>query len=283
MRIRANAKINLGLNVIEKRQDGYHNLQTLFYPIPLADTIDITPRQDHQITYQSVGAFVVDCAPENNLIVRVCKIFQERFNVGGVDIVLDKQVPFGAGLGGGSSDAAHTAIALNEIFDLKLNKDELKAIVSTLGADCAFFIENRPCLAEGIGDILTPTEGLDLSGYRLVLVKPDVYVSTKEAYAGITPKMPNTTIFDIFGNSENRKQGRIEIAKWKDYLFNDFEDTVFTIHPELGQIKSKLYSLGATYASMSGSGSTIFALFPKSTYLNLNSLLSNSFIFSQDL
>lgn len=253
-----NAKINLGLRVEGKRDDGYHDLQTVFYPVRLCDELEIKKNDSEtDINFCVTAGLQLDCKAEDNLIVRTCRMFQQEKTVGGVDIRFAKHIPFGAGLGGGSSDAAHTALALNEIFNLGLSKDELKAMVSRLGADCAFFIENTPCIARGIGDRLTPID-LDLSAYYILLVKPDIHVSTKGAYAGIDKN--NCRKSDCSDISEIIN---MPVCCWKDNLINDFEQSVFILHPEIGTIKQKLYELGAVYASMSGSGSTMFGLFEK--------------------
>jgi len=238
-----NCKINIGLHVVRKREDGYHDLETIFYPVyGLHDELEITPSET--FSFQQDG-ITIDCDAEDNLIVRCYRKMQASYpKIGSVHIRLKKNIPFGAGLGGGSSDAAHTAIALNELFDLRLSKEELAKIVTPLGADCPFFIYNVPCFAEGIGDLLTPID-LSLKGQRLVMLKPNVAVSTRDAYAGL-----------VLGDGARRREG--EKAKWPG---NDFETTVFKKFPELADIKQRLLDMGATYAAMSGSGSTIYGLF----------------------
>lgn len=247
-----NAKINLGLNIVARRDDGYHNLETVFYPVKLTDKLEITPNNTaDSIRFNTTGGFVLDCADEDNLIVRTCRLLQKEKKAGGVDIRFEKRIPFGAGLGGGSSDAAYTAMALNSIFSLGMSKGELKALVSRLGADCAFFIENSACYAEGIGDILEPIS-FALRGYTLVLVKPDIAVSTREAYAGITPRRPLHNVKDIVIRP---------VEQWRGLLVNDFEESVFKAHKELALLKQTLYDMGAAYAAMSGSGATVYGLF----------------------
>ena len=237
-----NCKINLGLRVVRKRPDGYHDLETIFVPIyGLHDELEISQQpianSQQPIIFKQEG-IAVDCEPEDNLIIKCYHLFAKKYSqVGPVAIRFKKNIPFGAGLGGGSSDAAHMAIALNELFGLGLSKAQLAQEVSVLGADCPFFIYNTPCYAEGIGDILTPID-LDLKGTRIVMIKPDEGVSTKEAYSGI---QPNPNPFD-------RKT-------------NDFEKTVFVHHPIIADIKKRLLDAGAYYASMSGSGSTVFGFF----------------------
>ncbi len=247
-----NCKINIGLRVLNKRKDGYHNLETIFYPVyGLTDTLAVEPSEQEDIVFEQDG-LVVDCAPEANLIVRCYRRMKALYPaIGGVKVKFTKAIPFGAGLGGGSSDAAHMAIALNAIFQLGLSQDRLASIVSELGADCAFFIYNTPCYAEGIGDRLTPIAD-GLRGVRLVMVKPQVAVSTKEAYAGITTEQPEGSL---------PKELTIEGLMHNPAYVNDFEPAVFEAHPLLGQIKKRLQDAGAFYTAMSGSGSTVYGLF----------------------
>lgn len=252
MLLQPNAKINIGLNIVGKRADGYHNLETVFYPINLCDRLEICRTAEHNdLRYKTSGGIMLDCAEEDNLIVRTYHIFKKRYDIGGVDITFEKHIPFGAGLGGGSSDAAHTAIALNRLFDLQLSSEELQQIVGQLGADCPFFIINGPCFAQGIGDIMQPID-IDLKDYELLLIKPDIYVSTRDAYAHITPKQPKTSLTEII---------HLPVKQWKDSLYNDFEESVFKRYPQLAEVKNVLYEYGAEYASMSGSGSSFYGLF----------------------
>ena len=248
-----NCKINIGLRVVRKREDGYHDLETIFYPIyGLHDELEVEIADEFAFIQEGL---TVDCSPTDNLIYKTYARMREHYpQIGNVKITFKKNIPFGAGLGGGSSDAAHTAIALNEIFSLGLTKEQLAAEVRPLGADCPFFIYNTPCYAEGIGDELSPIS-LDLSGLRLVMIKPNCGVSTKEAYAGIV-RHP-----EVEGQI---KQALVEGKPLTDMcplLINDFEQTVFPIHPEIAKIKKRLHDAGAVYAAMSGSGSTVFGLF----------------------
>lgn len=248
-----NCKINIGLRVVRKREDGYHDLETIFYPVyGLHDELEVEPAEEFAFLQDGL---VIDCLPTDNLIYKVYKRMQEHFpQIGNVKITFKKNIPFGAGLGGGSSDAAHMAIALNEIFSLGLTREQLAEEVRPLGADCPFFIYNTPCYAEGIGDRLSPIT-LDLSGLRLVMIKPNCSVSTKEAYAGIVR------------HPEAEGQIKQALAEGKPLtdmcplLINDFEQTVLPLHPEIAEIKQRLLSAGAIYAAMSGSGSTVFGLF----------------------
>ena len=253
MFLHPNCKINLGLRVVRKRPDGYHDLETIFYPVfGLHDDLDITPSDEFLFEQEGIA---VDCDMADNLIVKCYRMMQSRYpQVSNVHIRFRKCIPFGAGLGGGSSDAAHTALALNELFHLGLTKSQLAALVRPLGADCPFFIYNTPCYAEGIGDILAPIS-LPLNGLRLILIKSDIAVSTREAYSGITLH-PEAT-----GEIHRALQTTHDINRLFPLLINDFEQTVFPLHPQLADIKQSLLRAGALYASMSGSGSTIFALF----------------------
>lgn len=246
-----NCKINLGLRIIGKRPDGYHNLETIFYPVyGLHDTLEIK-RQDHFQFIQT--GHIVTGAEEDNLVVRCYRLMQELYpQIGSVCIRLHKNIPFGAGLGGGSSDAAHTAIMLNEIFQLGLNRQQLMDIVTPLGADCPFFIQNQPCYAGGIGDELQPIPAL-LDNLRIVILKPETGISTREAYAGIHlhPEAEGNLLQAL-------RQGEKALLK---AAINDFEETVFPLHIELNTIKQMLLQAGAKYAAMSGSGSAIYGLF----------------------
>ena len=249
-----NCKINLGLRVVRKRPDGYHDLETVFYPVyDLHDDLEITPSDEFLFEQEGI---TVDCDINDNLIVKCYRMMQSHYpQVGNVHIRFRKNIPFGAGLGGGSSDAAHTALALNELFNLGLTKSRLAALIRPLGADCPFFIYNTPCYAEGIGDELSPIP-LSLNGLRLILIKPDdIAVSTREAYSGIILH-PEAT-----GNIFHALQQHTPIINLFPLLHNDFEQTVFPLHSDLAKIKEQLLSADALYASMSGSGSTIFALF----------------------
>lgn len=250
MKLYPNCKINIGLRVVRKREDGYHDLETIFYPvIGLHDELEVEKSDEFAFV---LDGLVVDCSPTDNLIYKVYKRMQERFpQVGSVKITFKKNIPFGAGLGGGSSDAAHMAIALNELFSLGLTRKQLAEEVRPLGADCPFFVYNTPCYAEGIGDKLSPIS-LDLSGLRLVMIKPACGVSTKEAYAGIKPKGK----CEVFSDLKDLNDFTVLTT-----LTNDFEETVCKVHPEIAEIKQRLLNAGAVYAAMSGSGSTVFGLF----------------------
>ncbi len=247
-----NCKINLGLRVVRKRPDGYHDLETIFVPIyGLHDELEVIPASSFSFEQEGIA---VDCDPEDNLIVKCYRQMAAKYpQIGAVKVRFKKNIPFGAGLGGGSSDAAHMAIALNELFGLGLSKEQLAAEVASLGADCAFFIYNVPCFAEGIGDILTPID-LDLKGTRIILIKPEEGVSTKEAYSGMKS-------YSVSGLTAERSYSESDLIGEAGLFINDFEATVFPLHPIIGEIKKRLLDAGAYYASMSGSGSTVFGLF----------------------
>ncbi|MBR5843283.1 MAG: 4-(cytidine 5'-diphospho)-2-C-methyl-D-erythritol kinase [Bacteroidaceae bacterium] len=247
-----NAKINIGLYVTSRRPDGYHNLETLFYPIELRDILEIVPAQGSESSLTVTG-IAVDGDPEQNLVMRAYRLLQKEYNVPAVDIYLHKVIPFGAGLGGGSADAAYALVMLRDMFNLPLSDDELAQRASRLGADCPFFIYNRPLIATGIGDCFTSTN-FSLKGLHIVLVKPSIAVSTAEAYAHVTPQNPQTPLAD--GLSQPTEQ-------WRECVSNDFEKSVFPAHPRIAAIKQRLYDMGAVYASMSGSGSSVFGIFDK--------------------
>jgi 4-diphosphocytidyl-2-C-methyl-D-erythritol kinase len=254
MKLFPNCKINIGLRVVRKREDGYHDLETIFYPVyGLHDELEVEPSAEFAFVQDGL---TVDCSPTDNLIYKTYSRMRERYpQISNVTITFKKNIPFGAGLGGGSSDAAHMAIALNEIFALGLTREQLAQEVRPLGADCPFFIYNTPCYAEGIGDELTPID-LDLSGLQLIMIKPKCGVSTKEAYGGIMPKGTCEHFATIINPVEPLK-----LLEHLPLLTNDFEETVCKVHLELAAIKKRLLDAGALYAAMSGSGSTIFGLF----------------------
>lgn len=246
-----NAKINIGLNIIEKRSDGYHNIETVFYPIGICDVLQVEFSESCTDYGFSTSGLNIDGDPEDNLIVKAYRLIQSEFEIPPIDITLIKQIPFGAGLGGGSSDAAFMLKMLNEMFALKMTPRKLENMASSLGADCSVFIRNKPVFATGIGNIFNPIK-LNLSGYFLVLVKPEIHISTIEAYSLVIPKKPKISIF------ENIQR---PIDEWKELIYNDFEESVFSKYPEIENIKKKLYDRGAIYASMSGSGSSIYGIF----------------------
>jgi 4-diphosphocytidyl-2-C-methyl-D-erythritol kinase len=249
----ANAKVNIGLYITEKRPDGYHNLETVFYPLPLYDELNV--EEDNCISGSyclDVEGMQVTSTAEDNLIVKAFRLLEKDFKLGKTRIHLKKQIPFGAGLGGGSSDAACMLKALNEIYSLELSELQLEKYAVKLGADCPFFIRNQPVFATGIGNEFTPVK-LSLKGYQFVLVKPEIHVSTPEAYAGIQPQLPRFSLTESI---------QLPVEQWKERIFNDFEVSVFKKHPGIEVIKNELYEAGALYATMSGSGSSVVGIFP---------------------
>ena len=276
MTVYPNCKINLGLRVVRKRPDGYHDLETIFVPVyGLHDELEVervqstdryADRIQTDILFEQEG-IAVDCPAEDNLIVKCYRQMQAKYpQIGAVKVRFKKNIPFGAGLGGGSSDAAHMAIVLNELFGLDLSKAQLAAEVAPLGADCPFFIYNVPCFAEGIGDKLTPID-LDLRGTRIVLIKPEEGVSTKEAYSGMKS-------YSVSGLTAERSYSESDLRGEAGLFINDFEATVFPLHPIIATIKKRLLDAGAYYASMSGSGSTVFGLFKDDTEGRTNAHLA---------
>ena len=245
-----NAKINLGLHIVSKRPDGYHNLETIFFPLDIKDKIEIEEADEFSFCLEGLK---IDGDVESNLVVKAYRLLKKDFSLPNVKILMQKNIPFGAGLGGGSADASFTLRALNEMFSLGLSDETLASYASKLGADCPFFIYNRPMLATGIGTELSPIE-LSLEGYKIEWVKPNVHVSTADAYRHVKPKEPKFSLAEL---------PNIPIEEWKDCLVNDFEGSVFAQYPELAEIKQDFYNRGAVYAAMSGSGSTIFGLFRK--------------------
>lgn len=252
------AKINLGLNIVSRREDGYHNLETVFYPIPLYDALEIHKMDDRSPSdtgcdLKLSGASLVG-REEDNLVVRAYHLLANDFKLPRIHIHLHKHIPSQAGLGGGSSDAAFMIRLLDERFRLNIGDAEMERYAARLGADCAFFIRSEVAYATGIGDILEPadTESGNLNGKWLAVVKPDIPVSTAEAFSRVKPCKPAYCCRDIV---------RQPIHTWRDRLKNDFEDSVFALYPEIGDIKQKLYDMGAAYAQMSGSGSAVFGIF----------------------
>jgi 4-diphosphocytidyl-2-C-methyl-D-erythritol kinase len=247
-----NCKINLGLHVISRRNDGYHDLETVFYPLSFSDCLEMIPSQDGNTVFSSSG---LEIPPDgsDNLCVKAWKLMHSRYNIPPVKIHLHKAIPTGSGLGGGSSDAAFTLKTLNDYFATGLNTGQLKELGAELGSDCAFFIENQPCFATGRGEILEPVT-LSLRGKYILLVVPPVHVSTRDAFSGIIPRKPQESLPQLLQK---------DIYDWKDTLTNDFEKVIFKKFPEIKSIKDHLYGSGAVYASMSGSGSAVYGIFDK--------------------
>lgn len=264
-----NCKINLGLCVVEKRKDGKHNLETVFYPIPLRDTLEVKPLTHSNESFELITAGSrIEGDPAHNLVVKIYLALQEEFDLPPVSIYLDKHIPMGAGLGGGSSDAAYMMRVLNEQFHLGLSPEDMEQRIAVFGADCPFFIQERPCFATGIGDKMTPLS-LSLKSWHIALIKPQESVATKEAYANIIPKAPAMDL---------RTALQLPVEEWKGKVVNDFEEVVFKIYPQVQAIKETLYDMGAAFALMSGSGSTVFGLFKQSP-ISLDTVFDDCFTF----
>jgi 4-diphosphocytidyl-2-C-methyl-D-erythritol kinase len=245
------AKINLGLNILRKRTDGFHDIETVFYPVKLCDILEIIPDYENSYTSINITGLAVPGNSTDNLCLKAYDIVASRHDIPAVNIFLHKIIPMGAGLGGGSSDGAFTLLALNEMFELGLSELQLLEYASMLGSDCAFFIKNKAAIGKGRGNELSETD-LSLIGYYIYLVKPEVHVGTAEAYAGVTPGVPEILSSEIITTP---------LENWKNKLVNDFESSIFPKHPEIKNIKDALYAMGAVYASMSGSGASVYGIF----------------------
>ena len=274
MYILPNAKINIGLNVVSKRLDGYHDLQTVFYPIPITDAIEINTLEKSTVPYEFFSSGIpIPGGIENNLIVKVFLELKKEYNLPPLSINLAKHIPIEAGLGGGSSDCAHMMKLLNEFFSLGLSDEDMEKKVSRFGADCAFFIRNKPVFAEGLGDTFSQID-ISLKDYFIVLVKPDISISTRQAFSAIIPHNPNNDLKNILSTEP--------ISQWKYKISNIFERSIFPLFPNLQVIKETLYDIGAIYASMSGSGSTIYGIFDRPIE-NLCSIFPDCFTYSHRL
>ena len=250
-----NCKINLGLNVVRKRTDGYHDLETVFYPVPLTDKLEAVVGNGADGTCSlSLSSNPIEGNAADNLIVKAYNLLAADHRLPHIDFDLKKHIPSQAGLGGGSSDATYTLRLLNELCQLHLDSPTLQRYAARLGADCAFFVTAEPSFATGIGDILTPMadECAHLKDLYLLIVKPSVAISTAQAFSFIKPQPPIIRCKEVVAQP---------IDEWRDRLGNDFEVSIFNIHPEIRSIKQQLYSMGATYAQMSGSGSAFFGIF----------------------
>lgn len=246
-----NAKINLGLHITSKRKDGFHEIETCMYPIPLFDALEIII--DQKKTSFNTSGISIPGNQKDNLILKAYQLLKKDFpNLPAVNVHLHKNIPIGAGLGGGSADGAFALTLMNNLFDLILDDFFLEEYAAVLGSDCPFFIENTPKIAKGRGEILEEVS-LDLKGIHLVLINPGIHIGTKEAYAGVMPSIPSESIEEVLKDK----------SRWKENLKNDFEPSILSAYPEIQTIKETLYSSGAFYASMSGSGSSVFGLFEK--------------------
>jgi 4-diphosphocytidyl-2-C-methyl-D-erythritol kinase len=264
-----NAKINIGLNIVERRTDGYHNIETVFYPIALCDALEVLAGEKKtDYSFISMG-IPVDSSVDNNLITKAFYLLKKDFEMPPIEVFFRKIIPFGAGLGGGSADAAFMLKTLNQLFNLQLSLLELQQYAVRLGADCSFFIENKAVFATGIGNSFSDIN-LSLKGYYIVLIKPTINVSTVQAYAGVSPQKPSVSLFDAVQN--------MPITDWKNVVKNDFEKNVFGVYPVIEKIKNDLYAHGALYASMSGSGSSVYGIFDKE--VNVKEFFPDCFVWN---
>ncbi|MFA6830956.1 MAG: 4-(cytidine 5'-diphospho)-2-C-methyl-D-erythritol kinase [Bacteroidaceae bacterium] len=263
-----NAKINLGLHVTSRRDDGYHNLETVFYPIPLFDALEfvVQPHSKEKISL-IISGLSVQGNPQENLVCKAYHLLADEFNLPSVTVYLKKIIPLGAGMGGGSSDATMMLKMLIDFFDLKISDEKLEVLAAKLGADCAFFVRNKSVFAEGIGNVFSPI-ACDLKGYQLLLIKPNVFVSTKDAFAHIIPRDKKSTLEEV----NLREIIKEPVSKWRELMVNDFEQSVFIKFPILQLLKQELYNAGAEYAAMSGSGATVFGLFSPDNKIQLDQI-----------
>lgn len=262
-----NAKINLGLNIVAKRTDGYHNLETIFYPIAIEDALELVPTAEKTDLFHQRG-LQIEGSADDNLVMKALRLMRERYEFPKVSVELLKKIPFGAGIGGGSADAAYMLKLLNDFFDLGASLNELAQMARQLGADCPFFIYNKPLFASGIGEVFDDVD-LSLKGYFIALIKPDIHVSTKDAFSLIRPQEPNLSLKEIV---------KKPIEEWKDLMQNDFENSIFPQYPAIKEIKDRLYDLGAIYASMSGSGSSVYAIYKKEIESEIRHEFSNHYV-----
>lgn len=246
------SKINLGLTITGKRPDGYHDIETVFYPVPFCDAIEMVVSPDGEKNDSlTVTGLDLTCIGEDNLILKAVKSLRESFSFASLKIHLHKVIPTGAGLGGGSSDAACMLCTINKYFGLSLEQEELKVLAAKMGSDCPFFIEGKPVYATGRGEIMKPVDNL-LEGYKILLLNPGIQISTREAYENCIPAQSALSLTEIITKS---------ISVWKDLMINDFEKTIFAKFPVIGSLKARLYQSGALYSSMSGSGSTVYGIY----------------------
>jgi len=249
------AKINLGLSVIDRRSDGFHNIETVFYPVPIFDTLTVesVSMSDKKLIFSCSGSELTDSDPNDNLCCKAYHLLDADFNLPPTRIHLIKYIPAGAGLGGGSSDAAYTLRTINELYQLKIGNEQLYNYASRLGSDCAFFLQKGPAWGTGKGDMLEPYN-LSLAGFRIILIKPPILASTAEAYSNVTAQKTQISLKELL---------KAPVCEWRKTVVNDFENSLFKKYPQIGEIKECLYKLGAVYASMSGSGSCVYGIFKK--------------------
>ncbi|MBN2683378.1 MAG: 4-(cytidine 5'-diphospho)-2-C-methyl-D-erythritol kinase [Bacteroidales bacterium] len=249
------AKINIGLNVIRKREDGFHDIESVFYPINLCDSLEFISSKKTKICTSGLN---INTLKSDNIVTKAYNLIKEDYDLPNLSIHLHKVIPFGAGLGGGSSDAAFFIKDLNSFYNLNISKSRLEEYAATLGSDCTFFLQDKPAFVTGRGEKINSIN-IKLTGYKLLIVKPDIYISTPEAFTGIKPALPKIRI----NESITKKP-----ETWKDFIYNDFESHIFEKHPKLKLIKSEFYKSGAIYSSMSGSGSTIFGIYKEKPNLD---------------
>jgi 4-diphosphocytidyl-2-C-methyl-D-erythritol kinase len=255
-----NCKINLGLHVTAKRPDGFHNIETVFYPISWCDALEVIENKKTAAAFQlSQSGIAIEGDVKSNILYKAWEIIASEKKLPPLSVHLHKHIPMGAGLGGGSADAAYFINLLNEQFQLAYTPAQKLSLAARLGSDCAFFIHNHPVLAEGRGNEFSDIR-VDLSAYYILLVYPAVHCNTKEAYEGLVPKAPQQHLRTVLGSHA--------ISNWKDVLVNDFEGPAFKKHPAIQALKNSLYTNGALYAAMSGSGSTVFGIFERQPTLN---------------
>lgn len=274
MLIFPNTKINIGLNILEKRQDAYHNIESLLYPINFTDILDVVESEDSKVEswyeFEQSGQ-KLDISPEENLCIKALKLLKKEYFIPKVKIQLHKLVPTGSGLGGGSSDAVFMLKAINELFSIGISEDKMLEYSAILGSDCSFFVKNKPSIIKGRGDLLYGSD-LSLAGHQLVLVLPGKAVNTNYAFSIITTRIPEICLEEIIDKP---------LETWKDSLNNDFEKAIINIYPEIGLIKEKLYKMGAVYASMSGSGSSVYGIFDKK--IKPGNIFGNYLVYTQIL
>ncbi|MFM7015115.1 MAG: 4-(cytidine 5'-diphospho)-2-C-methyl-D-erythritol kinase [Bacteroidota bacterium] len=255
-------KINLGLHVVCKRPDGFHDIETIFYPVLWKDILEVTEGSEDNFN-MDISGLTINGDPKSNLIYKAWGLLKSDYSIPPIQVHFHKLLPMGAGLGGGSADAAFMLKLLNSKYNLGISTEKLKEYAARLGSDCPFFIESKPCIATGRGEILAPIS-LDLSNYQIVIVMPkNISVGTAEAYSWVNPKVPEKSLLEIIDRP---------IYEWRNYLKNDFEEAVIKHHPKIGEIKNQLYEKGALYASMSGSGAAVFGIFEKGKAMNDNFL-----------
>lgn len=270
-----NAKINLGLHVVERLASGYHHIETLFYPIPLCDALEFEIDTEARADSLELYGIEIDSKQADNLVMKALNRMRQVAEIPWLKIALLKRIPSGAGLGGGSSDAASMLQMLNEQFKIGLKREQLQAMALELGADCPFFLHNQPTLASGLGEVFTSVEAPKLSGLQIVLVKANIHIHTGKAYQSLSKVGPHTP--------KLKEIIEAPLSSWRESLTNDFEEVVFAWHPQLQAIKDKLYQMGALYAAMSGSGSTIYGIFESPVELGETKLFTDCFVWQSTL